>query len=133
MTAFELDHINIRTARLAASIEFYGSVIGMTLVPPGKSGDMSRGAYALDGEGNAVVHLVGTEAYSDGPPAVRGEARLGMIDHFALRCTDPDGLVSRLIERGIKFEDDEVPAVNARLIFVRDPNGILLEMNSPLK
>lgn len=51
-----------------------------------------------------------------------------MIDHLALRCTDPEPYLARLIEAGLAFERRCVPQIGMDLIFVRDPNDVLVEL-----
>jgi catechol 2,3-dioxygenase-like lactoylglutathione lyase family enzyme len=132
MAALQLDHVNVRTAHLAECIDFYGNVLGMTIKPPPMASDLSKGAYACDDQGVAVIHLVAADRIIDGAGPVRGAAQPGMIDHFALRCSDPAPFVERLTARGYDFEQRDVPAIGMRLIFVRDPNAVLVELGFPL-
>ncbi len=48
MPIMQLDHVNIRTNRLAACVEFYGNVLGLTMTPPPMAPDMALGAYGRD-------------------------------------------------------------------------------------
>lgn len=132
MTALALDHINIRTAVLAKSIDFYGGLLGLNMQPPPTCSDLSRGAYGCDAAGHPVLHLVGTDRVADGAEPVRGAAQRGMIDHLALRASDPDGYAARLAAAGLTFDRMDVPEIDRHLIFVRDPNGILVELGFPL-
>jgi len=127
-----LDHVNIRTAKLAESIDFYGRVLGLRMTPPPMMADLSQGAYACDDEGHPVVHLVGTDRQVEGSEPVRGAAQRGMIDHFALRCEDRERYAARLAEAGLAFDRMDVQAIGMHLIFVRDPNGIMVELGFPL-
>ncbi len=132
MSALQLDHVNIRTARLPECIAFYGEVLGLRMMPPPMCTDMTRGAYACDDAGYPIVHLVGTETVVDGTGPVRGAAQRGMIDHFALRCTDPEHYAARLAAHGVAFDRMEVPQIGMQLIFVRDPNDVMVELGFPL-
>ena len=133
MTVRKLDHVNIRTARLQECIAFYGTALGMTLVPPPMTTDLSLGAYCLDEAGLPVVHLVATEKVVDGVDPERGAAQRGMIDHFALACSGAAEVYSqRLRAHHIEFDEMDVPAIGMHLIFVRDPNGVLVELGFPL-
>src|SRR3546814_20196127 len=86
--------------------------------------DLTKGAYVLDERGVAIVHLVGTDKVVEGSGPVRGAAQRGMIDHFALRCTDPEPYVQRLTANGCDYARQDVPAIGMHLIFVRDPNDV---------
>jgi catechol 2,3-dioxygenase-like lactoylglutathione lyase family enzyme len=133
MAALALDHVNIRTARLAESIGFYGEVLGLSIVPPPMSDDFSRGAYACDATGRPVVHLVSTERFIPGNGAVRGAAQPGMIDHFALRCDgSPEAYAERLDTAGLHYDRADVAPIGMHLMFIRDPNGIMVELSFPL-
>ena len=133
MSVHRLDHINIRTARLAASIAFYRDGLGMVVKPPPNTADLRRGAYCHDIDDVPVVHLVATDREAPGEDPVRGAARRGMIDHFALRCEgSPRDYRARLDALGVEYEVMDVPAIGRHLIFVRDPNGVLVELGFPL-
>ncbi|MBA2933718.1 glyoxalase [Sphingomonas sp. CGMCC 1.13654] len=133
MTALQLDHVNIRTARLADCVHFYGSVLGLRVQPPPMADDTSNGAYVCDATGHPVVHLVGTDIVVDGNGTVRGAAQRGMIDHFALRCSgDPAPYAERLVAAGETFDRMDVTQIGMHLIFVRDPNGVMVELGFPL-
>ena len=133
MTAIRLDHVNIRTRRVAESIAFYGEGLGLTIKPPPGTTDMSLGAYAYDASGIPIVHLVGTEHEAESAAPVRGSAQFGMIDHFALRCDAPEPYAERLTRLGYDFTRRDVPLIGMHLIFVRDPNGVLVELGFPLE
>lgn len=132
MPSLHLDHVNIRTAHLDQCIDFYGRLLGMTMRPPPMSTDLTGGAYACDESGHPIVHLVNTDIFVPGDGPVRGAAQPGMIDHFALRCTDPESYVARLTDAGWPFERLEVQQIGRSLIFVRDPNAVLVELSFPL-
>lgn len=127
-----LDHVNIRTAQLKESIAFYGDVLGLNMEPPPGCSDMTMAAWGRNAGGQAVVHLVGADHEIPNGGPVRGAAQRGMIDHFALRCVDRDGHVARLERSGLDFEQADVPAIGMHLVFVRDPNAILVELAFPL-
>ncbi|WP_454882536.1 VOC family protein [Sphingomonas oryzagri] len=133
MTALQLDHVNIRTARLADCVHFYGSMLGLRMQPPPMAEDTSKGAYACNAAGHPIVHLVGTDVVVEGDGAVRGAAQRGMIDHFALRFSgDPDDYAARLSAAGAAFDRMDVRQIGMHLIFVRDPNGVMVELGFPL-
>jgi catechol 2,3-dioxygenase-like lactoylglutathione lyase family enzyme len=132
MPTLKLDHVNIRTKRLGESIAFYGDILGLEMRPPPTCADMSTGAYGHDDGGHPVVHLVGTNKEAEGGAPVRGAAQRGMIDHFAFRCEDIGPVVDRLSASGLPFSQMDVAAIAMRLVFVRDPNDVLVELGCPL-
>src|SRR3546814_15044049 len=111
MAAVQLDHVNIRTARLAECVDFYGNILGLKIAPPPMASDLTKGAYVLDERGVAIVHLVGTDKVVEGSGPVRGAAQRGMIDHFALRCTDPEPYVQRLTANGCDYARQDLPEI----------------------
>jgi catechol 2,3-dioxygenase-like lactoylglutathione lyase family enzyme len=133
MPVLHLDHVNIPTARLAESISFYRDVLGLSLGPSPMAQDMSAGAWAFDERGIAVVHLSGTRSESAAADPVRGVAQRGVIDHFALRYDELDSVHSAIEDRGLPFEMFDAPQLGIRLLFVRDPNGVMVELSAPLQ
>jgi catechol 2,3-dioxygenase-like lactoylglutathione lyase family enzyme len=133
VTALRLDHVNIRTARIAESVRFYGEGLGLEIRPVPGQEDLALGAYAYDAGGIPVVHLVGTEDEIEGSKPVRGAAQFGMIDHFALSCDTPQPYADRLTRLGYEFSRRDVALIGMHLLFVRDPNGVLVELGFPLE
>ncbi|MEA2781041.1 MAG: hypothetical protein QOK29_2585, partial [Rhodospirillaceae bacterium] len=86
----QLDHVNIRTANLAALRRFYVEVLGLKdgPRPPFSFG----GAWLYCGE-QATVHLVEVGAM----PLTREQR----IEHFAFRAKDLAGFLAEL--RGLKI------------------------------
>jgi catechol 2,3-dioxygenase-like lactoylglutathione lyase family enzyme len=124
--------VNICTTRLQDCIKFYGETLGLTIKHPPMSSDFSMGAYAYDEQDIPVIHLVAADREADSVEPIRGAAQRGMIDHFALRCDDPDALIERLTAHGHEFSRMDVPIISRNLIFVRDPNGVMVELSSPM-
>ena len=133
MTAVRLDHVNIRTRRIEESVAFYGEGLGLTIKPPPNGTDLSTGAYAYDAGGVPVIHLVVADREAESAVPIRGAAQFGMIDHFALRCDTPQPYVDRLTRFGYEFTRRDVEMIGMHLIFVRDPNGVLVELSFPLE
>jgi catechol 2,3-dioxygenase-like lactoylglutathione lyase family enzyme len=133
VTALRLDHVNIRTSRVAESLAFYGEGLGLTIKPLPGCTDTLAGAYAYDAADVPILHLVGTPNEADSATPVRGAAQFGMIDHFALRCDTPEPYVDRLTRLGYDFTRRDVAMIGMHLIFVRDPNGVLVELGFPLE
>lgn len=119
MAAKALDHVNIVTADLAATVRFYCDLLGLEEGP--------RPAFASPGawlylDGRPVLHLVLRQDAAPDPST-------GAIDHLAFRCEDFDGLYRRLDRAGVPYETREAPGGEIRQIFLRDPNGVKVELN----
>lgn len=113
MSLRQLDHVNIRTARLDALTRFYVDALGMTVGP--RPAFSFPGAWLYCGD-RAVVHLVGVAA----PPAPTGELRL---EHFAFAADDVDGVRARLDAAGVSYRLDRVDDFALTQIHLRDPDG----------
>ncbi len=121
MPLMGLSHYAIRLA--ADSVEktaaFYADVLELRrgYRPPFKF----PGAWLYAGD-SAVVHLIG------GPDADK-PADTGRFDHIAFDAKGIAGMREHLAAKGIDFEERQVPDSDLRQIFVRDPNGIRIELN----
>ena len=126
-----LDHVNIRTERLDETIAFYSTMLEMACRPPPGGSDVSRGTWIYDGDDHPVFH-VGTfearypgEDAHDGLEPARGS---GAIHHVALECLGYDELLDRLKAANHAISTNDLPSFGLRQIFVKDPNGVTLEL-----
>ena len=118
MALIDLDHVNIRTANLAAMTRFYQEVLGLEIGP--RPDFRFDGAWLYCGS-EAVIHLIGVDDQSE-----RGS---GVIDHVAFAADGFDRYVAFLSEKEYEHETRLVPGGKLRQIFVRDPNQVLIELN----
>jgi lactoylglutathione lyase len=121
-----LDHVSLHVADEAASARFYTEVLGLREIPAEYP---NRRWFAL-GNGSAV-HIGGGRT----APVTDDE------DHFALACSDLDGMMARLRAHGVTWygSDDKPGGVSTarrdgvRQIYFRDPDGYSIEVNDALK
>lgn len=117
MTLSYLDHVNIRTARLAAMSEFYQDVLGLQ--------DGERPPFKFDGAwlycgDKAAIHLVEVpQAPETGQPR---------IEHFAFRAEGLARFLGRLRDRKIAYRISIVPGMGLRQVNVFDPDGNHIEI-----
>ncbi|MEJ6011725.1 VOC family protein [Novosphingobium aquae] len=130
MTALGLDHVNILTEDLPATIAFYNDVLGLISDPTVLAGIGMAGTWLRDPEGRPIVHVVvkdGTrsayDTYIVGQPT-------GAVHHVAFRCRGFDETIARLRDQGLDIAVND-GNYNLRQIVLTDPNGILVEMNFP--
>jgi catechol 2,3-dioxygenase-like lactoylglutathione lyase family enzyme len=122
-----LNHVNIITTDLPATVAFYETVLGMEAkelpmaLPPGFDG-----RWIADSHGAPIIHL---QAYNPDRHALRPGEPNGTIDHVALTCGDFDGIKARCEELGVAYRVNDRQVANLRQIFVTDPNGVVLELN----
>jgi catechol 2,3-dioxygenase-like lactoylglutathione lyase family enzyme len=131
-----LDHYNIRTTKLQATVDFYTSVLGLR---SGFRPSTRPGAWLYDRADIPVVHLSGIDTAD--PQAMKElEAHLGAkdistlegsgsIDHVAFEGPDFTGAREHLVKLGVPFTERDVPQLNLKQLFVTDPNGVTVELN----
>ena len=116
-----LDHFNIRTRNLDATVRFYEDVLGLKKGP--RPNFAFPGAW-LYSEGKAVVHLVDIS-----PSDEAQKPDSGVVHHVAFVSSGFKGMKKHLQTKGFEFESREVPGDDLWQIFVRDPNGVMIELN----
>ena len=137
MSLSTLDHCSIRTVKLAETRDFYVDILGMT---DGDRPDFDFPGNWLYVDGKPVVHLVGVDP--DDPSGLieylggdvdasklDGSGGSGAFDHVAFRAKNPEMLIARLEDRGVRFRERKVPDLDLFQIFIEDPNGITVELN----
>lgn len=117
MTIHDLDHVNIRTARLAEMVAFYSDVLG--LAPGARPPFGFGGAWLYCGD-KAAVHLVEV----DKAPGT-GEPR---IEHFAFMADGLAGFVAKLREQDVAYRTAIIPGIENRQVHLRDPDGNHIEI-----
>ena len=118
MALIDLDHVNIRTARLTEMVQFYGQVLDLRKGP--RPGFAMGGAWLYCGE-RAVVHLVEVAAAPGGQSP--------RIEHFALRARDLKGFLAKLRDLRVPYRISIVPDLELRQVFMRDPDGNHIEIS----
>lgn len=123
-----LDHINIQTLDLKTTVRFYADVLDLEAQDPPPPLDPKLVQWMFDAEGRAIFHL-------STPGSLLGENSIaigddtGPVHHIALDCSDHDAMTARLDKMGLEYRLNHVKAIDLKQIFVRDPNGVLLELN----
>ncbi len=118
-----LQHVNIRCADASASRDFYVDVIGLK---EGYRPPFNFPGHWLYLGDVAVIHLV-----QKPPGETRKGPGSGEIDHVAFGGTGLDEMRARLTASGLAFEEKVVPRDGIIQLFVRDPEGVKLELNFP--
>lgn len=116
MTVLGLDHVTIKTPRVAETRAFFADMLGLE---EGWRPDLaSRGSW-LYARGVPVLHLVEVDA------ALPGE---GALEHFSFAVDDMDAALERLETRGIPYRHIQSANDLGRQAFFRDPNGVMIEL-----
>ena len=113
-----LDHYNIAPRDLEATTRFYTEIIGLTngYRPPFGV----PGAWLYCGD-RAVVHLLPLASAQDGST--------GRLDHIAFWASDLPKTVENLRRHDCKFQIRTIASAGIHQLFVRDPDGIQVEMS----
>jgi catechol 2,3-dioxygenase-like lactoylglutathione lyase family enzyme len=123
-----LDHINIQTVKLGETVAFYRDVLELRAGDPPPPLDPALVQWMFDPDGRAIFHLsepgalVGTNVVNTGHDT-------GAVHHVALACKGHDAMIAKLDRLGLAHNENHVVAIDLKQIFVRDPNGVLLELN----
>jgi catechol 2,3-dioxygenase-like lactoylglutathione lyase family enzyme len=123
LSVLALDHVNIRTTRLAELVSFYGSVLGLTSGPRPPFGFPGAWLYAGD---RPVVHLVQV-APTEAPPAAEAEEL--RLSHFAFRAEGLEALLERLGAAGVRYQAMALPGADITQVHFADPDGNALHVD----
>ena len=120
-----LEHYTIRCESLERTRDFYRDVLG--LIDGDRPNFPFKGYWMYLG-GVPIVHLVDAQESTerDGPQVGVDTAAL---DHIAFRGVDIEATRATLRTHNLKFRENAVPGGRIHQIFVRDPDGILIELN----
>ncbi len=113
-----LDHVNVRTINLEATVQFYQELLELQTGP--RPPLASAGVWLYAGE-KPLIHVSVVSELPTGESA---------LNHFALLITDYDAMRRRLLDHHLSFQEVETPAWGMRQIFVQDPNGVRIELQA---
>lgn len=108
-----IDHCTVLVTDLAAARHFYGTLLGLTEVPPPREFDFVAVWYDLGGQ---YVHLL-QKPHPDTPSP----------RHFCLHVEDVAAARADLRAKGLAI-DETVKIAGADRFFVRDPDGNRVEL-----
>lgn len=117
MQLIELNHVGVHVADLARSRQFYCEVLGLAEVARPEMG--FPGAWIALPTGQQV-HLIGRAIAIGAPPPVER--------HFAFAVTSIDDAAAELRHHAIEFSGPKLRPDGAWQIFVRDPDGHVVEL-----
>jgi catechol 2,3-dioxygenase-like lactoylglutathione lyase family enzyme len=123
-----LDHVNIQTVKLGETVAFYRDVIELRAGDPPPPLDPAHVQWMFDPDGRAIFHLSSPGALI-GTNAINVGQDIGAVHHVALSCNGHDAMIEKLDRLGLAHNENHVVAIDLKQIFVRDPNGVLLELN----
>jgi catechol 2,3-dioxygenase-like lactoylglutathione lyase family enzyme len=114
VTLKSLDHVNLRTANLAAMVAWYGRVLDMH--PGSRPGFDFPGAW-LYADGKPIIHLIGVET---APGADAGDLRL---EHFAISASGIKDLMACIKTDGLRHRFNHIKDFGVLQVNLWDPDG----------
>lgn len=144
MARVRLEHYNLMTKRLRETVDFYVEVLGLYegFYPV----ELGPGAWLYDSSDTPVVHMqeITADSFEARKEMTAGRIKDGKdgapkdfeqvygtstIDHIAFACEDMDGFKDRLRRMNVPFGETGLASATVRQLFLRDPNGIVVELN----
>src|SRR6476469_543725 len=122
MPNLNVEHSAWNVADPAAVADWYVSNLGMRVVRSGPAPMHMR--FLADAKGRAVIEIYNNIADPIPDYAAQHPARL----HFAFHTDDPDGSRDALIAAGATLVDEQTAADGSRLVMLRDPWGLALQL-----
>ena len=116
-----IHHVNIRTRDLERTVAFYTGAIG--LKQGERPGFGFSGAWLYDDE-QPAIHL---NAVAEEPSPTENA-----FDHVAFSVDALDDVLARLDSLNVRYYGlRPIPNSTLRQCFVKDPNGIIVELQGP--
>ena len=127
----ELNHFFVRAGDLEATRQFYTDVLGFEVMP---RPDFPFPGYWMGVNGAIQVHvgpsdIPNRQSYYLGTADDAADGQTGVIDHVAFLADEPGVFIERFRARGIEFRPRHLPDSNLYQLFIRDPNGVVIELN----
>ncbi len=131
MPLTELNHYFVRASNLEATKDFYCKALDLEIMP---RPPFPFAGYWLGREGRIWVHMgqhgiPNAELYYRGTPKHAAQDNSGVVDHIAFLATDPEAFRNRFGEMKCDFWARALPDFDLFQIFVRDPDGLTIELN----
>ena len=142
MTVKRFDNVNILTTRLDETVRFYSDLLDLK-AGPSPSGDMKKTVWLFDEGDIPIFHVQSVDPQKPEARFAEVRKRLGDmfditstdqlrgsagIEHVALLCDDYGRVLDRVKARGLDYRTNDV-SPTFRQIFIKDPNGIVVELN----
>jgi|SRR5579862_7439572 glyoxylase I family protein len=122
MPILNLEHIACNVADPGAMAAWYVEHLGMRIVR--RSPDPSQIHFLADAAGRGVI-----EIYRNAADAIPDYAAMNPIRfHIAFAAPDPDASRSALVAAGATFVEERATPDGSRLLMLRDPWGISLQL-----
>ncbi len=120
---FAIEHVSIRCRNLETSVEFYQKMFGARVLLRRNLPNSKKIAYLQIGE--SMLELMG---FGPGGEPVDSREHYG-VHHLGIKTDDFDSAYRDLKAKGAEFLGEPFePTPGIRLVFLREPNGAILEL-----
>ena len=111
-----LDHVHIFASNLSATIDFFCTMFGATVVWDEEAAGVRNVRLSL---GNAFLQI-----YDQPPKGPRG----GAVHHLGIETDDLAALVSRMEANGFRFRNPIRDDPQFRYVMISGPDDLLMEL-----
>ena len=131
MPLTQLEHYLVLTDDLDRTRDFYDHALGLEVGPRPPLGFPGYWLYAGDVPCIHIAEWVSYRAHSQraGIPVSERAAGTGPVDHIAFNAQDCEAVKEKLKANGVEFSENRVPGVRLVQLFLKDPNGVKIEIN----
>jgi catechol 2,3-dioxygenase-like lactoylglutathione lyase family enzyme len=131
MPLTQLEHCLVLTDDLDGTRNFYRDALGLR---EGARPPLGFPGYWLYLGDVPCIHIAGWNTYSTHSKAAgigvsTPAPGTGPLDHIAFNATDLAGVKARLSAHEVNYSINEVPTAGLTQLFLKDPNGVKVEIN----
>jgi catechol 2,3-dioxygenase-like lactoylglutathione lyase family enzyme len=131
MPLTQLEHYLVLTDDLDATRDFYRDVLGLR---EGARPPLGFPGYWLYVGDVPSIHIAEWQTYrthsiAAGISVSTPAPGTGPLDHIAFNAVDLSAVKARLAAHGIDYAVNHVPAAALTQLFLKDPNGVKIEIN----
>ncbi len=131
MPLTQLEHYLVLTEDLEGTRDFYRDALGLR---EGARPPLGFPGYWLYVGDVPCIHIAEWNTYrthsiAAGISVTAPAPGTGPLDHIAFNAVDLEGVKSRLAAHKIEYSVNEVPKAGLIQLFLKDPNGVKIEIN----
>jgi len=131
MPLTRLEHYLVLSDDIDGTRDFYRDVLGMT---EGFRPELEFPGHWLYLGDVPCIHIAEWRSYAVwtkkvGIPISNRAPATGPVDHIAFNGTGFDEMRARLVARALPFSENSLDEIGLKQMFLRDPNGVPIEIN----
>lgn len=131
MPLTKMEHYLVLTDDIDATRDFYVQALGMHV---GFRPPLAFPGYWVYVGDTPCIHIAEWKTYTEhsheqGISVSSRGAGTGPVDHIAFHAHDYDDVAGRLARHGVHVQSNDVAGGSLRQLFLKDPNGVKIEIN----